>query len=70
MRQKRRVPCGRYGGCGGDGPSGDAGGGAPRDHGLPVSRQASIAELAATDAAMKVSTDAVQVLAGPGGALA
>ena len=37
-----------------------------RDRGLPVSRQASIAKLLATDAAMKVSTDAVQVLGGAG----
>jgi alkylation response protein AidB-like acyl-CoA dehydrogenase len=37
-----------------------------RDAGLPFSRQASIAKLVATDAAMKVSTDAVQVLGGAG----
>jgi len=37
-----------------------------RDRGLPFSRQASIAKLAATDAAMKVTTDAVQVLGGAG----
>ncbi len=37
-----------------------------RDRGLPFSRQASIAKLLATDAAMKVSTDAVQVLGGAG----
>jgi alkylation response protein AidB-like acyl-CoA dehydrogenase len=37
-----------------------------RDRGLPFSRQASIAKLVATDAAMKVSTDAVQVLGGAG----
>jgi len=37
-----------------------------RDRGLPFSRQASIAKLVATDAAMKVSTDAVQVLGGFG----
>jgi alkylation response protein AidB-like acyl-CoA dehydrogenase len=37
-----------------------------RDHGLPFSRQASIAKLIATDAAMRVSTDAVQVLGGAG----
>lgn len=37
-----------------------------KDEGLPFSRQASIAKLAATDAAMKVSTDAVQVLGGYG----
>ena len=37
-----------------------------RDSGLPFSRQASIAKLIATDAAMRVSTDAVQVLGGAG----
>ncbi len=37
-----------------------------RDRGLPYSRQASIAKLTATDAAMKVTTDAVQVLGGAG----
>jgi alkylation response protein AidB-like acyl-CoA dehydrogenase len=37
-----------------------------RDRGLPFSRQASIAKLHATDAAMKVTTDAVQVLGGFG----
>ena len=37
-----------------------------RDRRLPFSRQASIAKLVATDAAMKVSTDAVQVLGGAG----
>jgi alkylation response protein AidB-like acyl-CoA dehydrogenase len=37
-----------------------------RDKGLPFSRQASIAKLLATDAAMKVTTDAVQVLGGFG----
>jgi alkylation response protein AidB-like acyl-CoA dehydrogenase len=37
-----------------------------RDRGLPFARQASIAKLVATDAAMKVSTDAVQVLGGFG----
>jgi alkylation response protein AidB-like acyl-CoA dehydrogenase len=37
-----------------------------RDKGLPFSRQASIAKLVATDAAMKVTTDAVQVLGGFG----
>jgi alkylation response protein AidB-like acyl-CoA dehydrogenase len=37
-----------------------------RDRGLPFSRQASIAKLVATDAAMQVSTDAVQVLGGAG----
>lgn len=37
-----------------------------RDHGLPFQRQASIAKLIATDAAMKVTTDAVQVLGGAG----
>jgi alkylation response protein AidB-like acyl-CoA dehydrogenase len=37
-----------------------------RDRGLPFSRQASIAKLLATDAAMKVTTDAVQVLGGYG----
>jgi alkylation response protein AidB-like acyl-CoA dehydrogenase len=37
-----------------------------RDAGLPFRRQASIAKLVATDAAMKVTTDAVQVLGGAG----
>ena len=37
-----------------------------KDRGLPFSRQASIAKLVATDAAMQVSTDAVQVLGGAG----
>jgi alkylation response protein AidB-like acyl-CoA dehydrogenase len=37
-----------------------------RDRGLPFSRQASIAKLVATDTAMKVTTDAVQVLGGAG----
>jgi alkylation response protein AidB-like acyl-CoA dehydrogenase len=37
-----------------------------RDRGLPFSRQSSIAKLVATDAAMKVTTDAVQVLGGAG----
>ncbi len=37
-----------------------------RDRGLPFARQASIAKLVATDAAMKVTTDAVQVLGGAG----
>ena len=37
-----------------------------RDRGLPFSREASIAKLTATDAAMKVTTDAVQVLGGYG----
>jgi alkylation response protein AidB-like acyl-CoA dehydrogenase len=37
-----------------------------RDRGLPFTRQASIAKLVATDAAMKVTTDAVQVLGGAG----
>ncbi|HWD85055.1 MAG TPA: acyl-CoA dehydrogenase family protein, partial [Solirubrobacteraceae bacterium] len=37
-----------------------------RDLGLPFSRQASIAKLLATDSAMRVSTDAVQVLGGAG----
>lgn len=37
-----------------------------RDAGLPFSRQASVAKLIATDAAMKVTTDAVQVLGGYG----
>jgi alkylation response protein AidB-like acyl-CoA dehydrogenase len=37
-----------------------------RDRGLPFGRQASIAKLVATDAAMRVSTDAVQVLGGAG----
>jgi alkylation response protein AidB-like acyl-CoA dehydrogenase len=37
-----------------------------RDRGLPFKRQASIAKLVATDAAMKVTTDAVQVLGGAG----
>jgi alkylation response protein AidB-like acyl-CoA dehydrogenase len=37
-----------------------------RDAGLTFSRQASVAKLVATDAAMKVTTDAVQVLGGYG----
>jgi alkylation response protein AidB-like acyl-CoA dehydrogenase len=37
-----------------------------RDAGLPFSRQASIAKLVATDAAMMVTTNAVQVLGGNG----
>ncbi len=37
-----------------------------KDRGLPFSREASIAKLTATDAAMKVTTDAVQVLGGYG----
>ena len=37
-----------------------------RDLGLPYSTQASVAKLVATDAAMKVTTDAVQVLGGVG----
>jgi alkylation response protein AidB-like acyl-CoA dehydrogenase len=37
-----------------------------RDRGLPFKRQASIAKLVATEAAMKVTTDAVQVLGGAG----
>lgn len=37
-----------------------------RDLGLPFTRQASVAKMVATDAAMKVTTDAVQVLGGAG----
>jgi alkylation response protein AidB-like acyl-CoA dehydrogenase len=37
-----------------------------RDSGLPCSRQASVAKLVATDAAMRVTTDAVQILGGSG----
>lgn len=37
-----------------------------RDRGMPFKRQSSIAKLVATDAAMKVTTDAVQVLGGAG----
>ena len=37
-----------------------------RDAGMPYSRQASVAKLIATDAAMKVTTDAVQVFGGAG----
>ncbi|MEV4219082.1 acyl-CoA dehydrogenase family protein [Nonomuraea sp. NPDC049725] len=37
-----------------------------RDAGLPYSRQASVAKLVATDTAMKVTTDAVQVFGGYG----
>jgi alkylation response protein AidB-like acyl-CoA dehydrogenase len=37
-----------------------------KDRGLPFSREASIAKLTATDAAMRVTTDAVQVLGGYG----
>ncbi|MQA07293.1 MAG: acyl-CoA dehydrogenase [Pseudonocardiaceae bacterium] len=37
-----------------------------RDRGMPFTRQASVAKLVATDAAMKVTTDAMQVLGGAG----
>jgi alkylation response protein AidB-like acyl-CoA dehydrogenase len=37
-----------------------------RDRGLPFSRQAAVAKLVASDAAMRVTTDAVQVLGGSG----
>jgi alkylation response protein AidB-like acyl-CoA dehydrogenase len=37
-----------------------------KDRGLPFSREASVAKLVASDAAMKVTTDAVQVLGGYG----
>ncbi|HWF54405.1 MAG TPA: acyl-CoA dehydrogenase family protein [Solirubrobacteraceae bacterium] len=37
-----------------------------RDRGLPFARQASVAKLICTDAAMRVTTDAVQVLGGAG----
>ncbi len=37
-----------------------------KDRGLPFSREASIAKLTATDSAMRVTTDAVQVLGGYG----
>jgi alkylation response protein AidB-like acyl-CoA dehydrogenase len=37
-----------------------------RDRGMPFRREASIAKVVATDAAMKVTTDAVQVLGGAG----
>ena len=37
-----------------------------KDHGLPYGREASVAKLVATDNAMKVTTDAVQVLGGYG----
>ncbi|MBB3663511.1 alkylation response protein AidB-like acyl-CoA dehydrogenase [Prauserella sediminis] len=37
-----------------------------RDRGMPFQRQASVAKLVATDSAMKVTTDAVQVLGGAG----
>ena len=37
-----------------------------RDAGLNFSREASVAKLVATDTAMKVTTDAVQVLGGYG----
>ena len=37
-----------------------------KDAGLPYSRQASIAKLVATEAAMRVTTDAVQVFGGAG----
>jgi alkylation response protein AidB-like acyl-CoA dehydrogenase len=37
-----------------------------KDAGLPFGRQASIAKLTASDAAMRVTTDAVQVLGGNG----
>ena len=37
-----------------------------RDQGMPFQRQSSVAKLVATDAAMKVTTDAVQILGGAG----
>src|SRR5262249_12672918 len=37
-----------------------------RDHGLPFNSVASMAKLLATDAAMKVTTDAVQIFGGYG----
>jgi alkylation response protein AidB-like acyl-CoA dehydrogenase len=37
-----------------------------KDAGRPFSRQASIAKITATDAAMRVTTDAIQVLGGYG----
>ena len=37
-----------------------------RDAGLPYSQHASVAKLVCTDAAMKVTTDAVQVFGGAG----
>jgi len=37
-----------------------------RDHGLPFTREAATAKLVATDNAMKVTTDAVQILGGAG----
>ena len=37
-----------------------------KDAGRPFSKQASVAKLVATDNAMKVTTDAVQVLGGAG----
>ncbi|MBW3085959.1 Acyl-CoA dehydrogenase [Austwickia sp. TVS 96-490-7B] len=37
-----------------------------KDAGLPMSKEASVAKLVATDAAMRVTTDAVQVLGGVG----
>ena len=37
-----------------------------RDRGLPFSREAAVAKLVATDAAMRVATDAVQALGGAG----
>ena len=37
-----------------------------KDAGKPVTRQAAVAKLICTDAAMKVTTDAVQVLGGYG----
>jgi alkylation response protein AidB-like acyl-CoA dehydrogenase len=37
-----------------------------RDHGMPFAKEAAIAKLVATDAAMRVTTDAVQVLGGAG----
>ena len=40
--------------------------GSRRDAGRAYSQQASVAKLVATDAAMKVTTDAVQVLGGYG----
>jgi alkylation response protein AidB-like acyl-CoA dehydrogenase len=37
-----------------------------RDQGLPFTREAAVAKMVATDNAMKVTTDAVQVLGGYG----
>ena len=61
-----RLPPGRYGGGGLRARATYLDAARRRDAGLPFTQQASIAKLVATDAAMKVTTDAVQVLGGVG----